>query len=205
MFFVPKRYRYETKQSAEFTTRIVVFYNFVDIQQMVENHECNGELYLTNKEDAEEIVSNVCGYKVELVDEKLEKVNDKDLWCLAKLLAWTFESKKGEQISVRSAYEFLEEKNILASYIQMKSEYRVVVTHKYEHIEGNIRALVDKKPISMKSYIEGKYIVPILVNAGDYGKIIDVNTIDVEESRSIIMMTKLDNRRKEKELNKEKR
>ena len=40
-----------------------------------------------------------------LVDEKLEKVNDKDLWCLAKLLAWTFEARKGKKISVRSAFD----------------------------------------------------------------------------------------------------
>ena len=205
MFFVPKRYRYVTKQSAEYTTRIVVFYNFVDIQQMVKEHECTSGLYLANKEYAEEIVSNICGYKVELVDEKLEKVNDKDLLCLAKLLVWALEAKKGKKISVSSAYEFLEEKNILASYMQMKSEFRVVVPHKYEHIEGNIRALVEKEPISMKSYIKGKYIVPTLVNAGAYGKIIDVNTVDEEESHSFIMKTRVLDMIKEDELNKRRR
>ncbi|SDI56789.1 hypothetical protein SAMN05421493_11835 [Pseudobutyrivibrio sp. 49] len=201
MFFVPKKYRHETKQEAEYTTRIVVFYNFEDIQQMVEKYECTSVLYLANKEYSEEIVSNICGYKVELVDEKLEKVNDKDLWCLAKLLAWTFEARKGKKISVQSAFEFLEEKNILDNYMQMKSEFRVVVPHKYEHIEANIRSLVEKKPISMKSCIKGKYIVPTLVNAGAYGKIIDVNTVDEEESHSIIMKTRVLDMLKEDELN----
>ncbi len=191
---VPYHHYDEKTNGFESTTRIVSYMTFADIKELKDEWEINDNMEIPDPTFVEAVMSKLIGCKVELVDKKLQNLDDKDIELIGHEIKPIWEDALGIKLTDEISTEIYKRK--MNTFIK-KKVFRIVEPHQLWIVRQKLR----DEPINMEHYKTHKLVIPEFynINSAYSVKRDDVFKLTVDDLKNRIKAESITKNRNKKE------